>query len=69
MGQWSELTLKDHQVLREDVGLEPLPVQLGLKPEKSQRQSDTRQRRKSKPRKKPTRYKNIDTKKKTSPKK
>ena len=69
MGQWSELTLKDHQVLREDVGLAPLPVQLGLKPEKSQRQADIKRRRKAAPRKKPTRYKNVDIRKKTSPKK
>jgi len=40
MGDWSELTPQDHKVLREDVGLEPLPVQLGLQPEKGHRQSD-----------------------------
>jgi 23S rRNA pseudouridine2605 synthase len=40
MGDWSELTAQDHKVLREDVGLEPLPVQLGLQTEKGHRQSD-----------------------------
>jgi len=40
MGDWSVLTPQDHRVLREDVGLEPLPVQLGLQPEKGHRQSD-----------------------------
>ncbi|MCP4045315.1 MAG: pseudouridine synthase [Gammaproteobacteria bacterium] len=60
MGDWSELTEKDHQVLREDVGLGPQPVQLVLKPVKGQRGSDKRQRHKNKgSRKKPTRYKNV----------
>jgi len=43
MGDWSVLTPQDHRVLREDVGLEPLPVQLGLQPEKGHRQSDQKQ--------------------------
>ena len=60
MGDWSELTEKDHQVLREDVGLGPLPVQLVLKPVKGQRESDKRQRYKhTGSRKKSTRYKNV----------
>lgn len=59
MGEWTELTPKDHQVLREDVGLGPLPAQLGLATDKSQRESD-RKKYKSKARKKPTRYKNVD---------
>ncbi|GAH00484.1 unnamed protein product, partial [marine sediment metagenome] len=33
MGDWSVLTPRDHKILREDVGLGPLPVELGLKPE------------------------------------
>ncbi len=63
MGDWSELTDKDHQVLREDVGLGPLPVQLALKPEKGHRKSAKHSRHK-KPgtRKKPTRYRNIEPK-------
>jgi len=66
MGDWSELTLKDHQVLREDVGLKPLPVQLGLKTDKKQREADQKRRRKSMPGKKSTRYKNVDAKKPAS---
>ena len=63
MGDWSELTDKDHQVLREDVGLGPLPVQLALKPEKGHRKPAKHSRHK-KPgtRKKPTRYRNIEPK-------
>ncbi len=61
MGDWSELTAKDHQVLREDVGLGPIPVELSLKATKSQRVSD-RYKAKSK-RTKPTRYKNIERQK------
>jgi hypothetical protein len=57
MGEWSELTAKDHQVLREDVGLEALPVQLSLKAEKGLRESD---RRRAVHGKKSTRYKNVD---------
>ena len=57
MGEWSELTVKDHQVLREDVGLQALPVQLGLKSEKNLRESD---RRRSAHGKSSTRYKNVD---------
>lgn len=61
MGDWAELTAEDHKVLREDVGLGSLPVQLALKPEKGQRESDRRKRRKKAgARKKPTRYKNVD---------
>jgi 23S rRNA pseudouridine2605 synthase len=61
MGDWSELTAKDHQVLREDVGLGPLPEKLTIKPEKAQRGSDKRPRHKNTgKRTKPTRYKNID---------
>ena len=60
MGDWSELTENDLQILREDVGLGSLPVQLDLKPVKGQRDSDKRKRHK-KPgsHKKPTRYKNV----------
>ncbi len=60
MGDWSELTARDHRVLREDVGLGPLPVQLGLKAEKTRRGSDNRSQYKNKgSRKKSTRYKNV----------
>jgi len=57
MGEWSELTTKDHQILREDVGLETLPVQLGLKAEKNLRESDRRRKAHGK---KSTRYKNVE---------
>ncbi len=64
MGDWSELTPKDYQVLREDVGLGSLPVQLGLKAEKGQRESDKRSRhRQAGSRKKSTRYKNVERQK------
>ncbi len=66
MGEWSELTARDHQVLREDVGLAPLPVQLGLQPEKGQRESDKKTRRKSAHGKKSTRYKNVDAQRPTA---
>jgi len=60
MGDWSELSVIDHQTLREDVGLGPTPVQLALKPEKSLRESDRRSaHKKTGPRKKSTRYKNV----------
>ena len=60
MGDWSELSNGDHQVLREDVGLGPIPVQLALKPVKGQRESDQRSTYKSAgSRKKSTRYKNV----------
>jgi len=63
MGDWSELSATDHKVLREDVGLGPVPVQLTLKPEKGHRDSDRRQiRKKYGPGKKSTRYKNVDRK-------
>jgi len=48
---------KDHQILREDVGLETLPVQLGLKAEKNLRESDRRRKAHGK---KSTRYKNVE---------
>jgi len=64
MGDWSELTARDHRVLREDVGLGPLPVQLGLKPEKGRPGADKSTRYKSKgSRKKSTRYKNVERRK------
>ena len=60
MGDWSELSDRDHLVLREDVGLGPIPVQLALKPEKGHRKSDNRPRnKKSAARRKSTRYKNV----------
>ena len=62
MGEYEELTAKDHKTLREDVGLKALPSQLGLKPEKSQREADLLKRRKSAKRQKSTRYKNVDAK-------
>jgi len=63
MGDWAELTAADHKILREDVGLGPLPAQLTLKAEKGQRESDKRgARKKYGPRKKSTRYKNVDRK-------
>ena len=61
MGDWSELSASDHRTLREDVGLGPVPVQLALKPVKAARDADRRQAvKKSGPRKKPSRYKNVD---------
>lgn len=63
MGDWSELSAIDHKILREDVGLGPVPVQLALKPEKVRRESDKRPAFKAKgSRKKSTRYKNVDRK-------
>lgn len=63
MGDWSELTPRDHRVLREDVGLGPLPEQLALKPEKGHRESDKRKHFKKKSAgKKSTRYSNIERK-------
>lgn len=63
MGDWSELSVKDHRVLREDVGLGPVPVQLGLSAVKGQRESDKRPKHKaSGKRKKPTRYKDVERK-------
>ena len=63
MGDWSELTESDHKVMREDVGLTAIPVQLALKSEKSRRDTDPRtKKQKSAARKKPTRYKNVDRK-------
>jgi len=61
MGEWSELSALDHKILREDVGLGPIPDQLALKPEKGHRDSDKRSTfKKTGPRKKSTRYKNVD---------
>lgn len=61
MGDWAELTAGDHRTLREDVGLGPAPVQLALKPVRTQREADRRPtRKKTAARKKPTRYKNVD---------
>jgi 23S rRNA pseudouridine2605 synthase len=43
MGEWSELTPKDHEILREDVGLPGEPAgQLSLRPLKSTRKSTKR---------------------------
>lgn len=67
MGDWSELTAKDHRVLREDVGLDSLPEQLGLKPRKGNRGLDKRSRHKNTgTRKKSTRYKNVERQKPAS---
>lgn len=64
MGEWSELTAKDHLVLREDVGLASLPLQLGLRPEKGRHKATNRVSRKpSSTRKKPTRYKHVTAQK------
>jgi len=63
MGDWSELSASDLQTLREDVGLAPIPVQLALEPIKGKRGSDRLSNRKNYgPRKKSTRYKNVDRK-------
>ena len=63
MGDWAELSAADHKILREDVGLGPVPVQLALKPEKGHRDSDRRQvRKKSSKGQKSTRYKNVNRK-------
>ncbi len=67
MGDWSELTPKDHKVLREDVGLGPLPVQLSLKQLKGRHGTDKRNKHKNAgKRKKPTRYKNVERQKPAS---
>lgn len=61
MGDWSELTEKDHKVLREDVGLKSLSVQLALKPLKGRRDDEQRRKQfRKKPKTKPTRYKNVN---------
>lgn len=61
MGDWSELTEKDHKVLREDVGLKPSVAQLALKPVQGQRDNDRRRKQfRKKHKTKPTRYKNVD---------
>ncbi len=54
MGDWSELTPQDHQVLREDVGLKALPAELGLRPTRGQREADRKQQQRKKPRRKTT---------------
>jgi 23S rRNA pseudouridine2605 synthase len=69
MGEYEELTAKDHKTLREDVGLKPLVSQLGLKAEQTQREADIKKRRLAAKRQKPTRYKNVDAKRGTKPKK
>lgn len=67
MGEWSELTPKDHKVLREDVGLGPLPAQLALVAEKGRRESaQNKISKKAKARRKSTRYKDVDRKKPSS---
>jgi len=61
MGEWSELSASDHRTLREDVGLGPTPVQLALKPVTGPRDAERRQAvKKSGPRKKPSRYRDVD---------
>ncbi len=47
MGEWSELSPQDHTVLREDVGLGPLPQQLGLQAVRGHRQANKRKGRRS----------------------
>lgn len=69
MGEFEELTAKDHKTLREDVGLKGLPSQLGLKAEKSQREADIKKRRLAAKRQKSTRYKNVEAKRSDKPKK
>jgi 23S rRNA pseudouridine2605 synthase len=60
MGDWAELSERDHRVLREDVGLPAVSVQLTLRPEKGHRDADRRAlHRKKQARKKTTRYKNL----------
>jgi 23S rRNA pseudouridine2605 synthase len=60
MGDWSELTPRDYKVLREDVGLGPLPIQLSLKSDKKQRTPGKHPRgKKTGKRQKSTRYKNV----------
>lgn len=64
MGDWSELTAKDHEVMREDVGLGPLPVELGLKAMKGKRKAD--HYKSGGKRKSSTRYKNVEKNKPAS---
>ena len=64
MGDWSELTPKDHEVMREDVGLGPLPVELGLKAMKGKRKPD--HYKSGGKRKSSTRYKNVEQNKPAS---
>ncbi len=66
MGEWSELSPRDHQVLREDVGLQTLPVQLSLKADKGHRNSDKGSGKRSAHGKKSTRYKNVDANRPTA---
>ena len=63
MGDWSELTAKDHKVLREDVGLGALPVELSLTAVKGRRRAE--KYKATGTRKKSTRYKKVDKKKPT----
>ena len=63
MGDWSELSAADHRVLREDVGLPPLGVQLGLQADGVRRQADKRRGGRQSVRKKRTRYRDVDTSK------
>ncbi len=61
MGEWSELSASDHRTLREDVGLGPVPVQLALKPVTASRDTERRPAvKKYGPRKKPSRYRDVD---------
>lgn len=66
MGDWAELTPQDHQVLREDVGLQALPVELGLLPQKGHREADQKQRHKTAVRK--TTRRKTDTRRKPAQK-
>jgi 23S rRNA pseudouridine2605 synthase len=65
MGDWSELTPGDHQILREDVGLAPLPVELALQPTKGHRESDRRARRRKKAPRKQASHRETAPRKKT----
>lgn len=58
MGDWSELTAQDHQVMREDVGLGSLPVELSLRAVKGKGRPD--KYKMTGTRKKSTRYKNVE---------
>jgi len=58
MGDWSELTTQDHKVMREDVGLGPLPVELSLRAVKNKGRPD--KYKVTGTRKKSTRYKNVE---------
>lgn len=64
MGDWSELTAKDHKVMREDVGLAALPEELSLQAIKGKRESH--KYKSTGKQKKSTRYKNVDKQKPSS---